>query len=128
MITRADIHNLLMRNDRAVERAILAIHNRQTQDEQASHTTRYSNGIGFRANHASKGSYYAKWLLQGKHLSPWHLSQARTIALHYTKQLTEIANSKKSNPIMHLDPIEFSKTIAAQDPFQKTVGVGFLKV
>ena len=90
----AKIEKLLRENDRAVERAMVAIYDRQTQDEKATSDTRHNNGRGFRANHASKGSYYARWVLGGRRLSGHHLENARKIALHYRKQLAAVANAK----------------------------------
>ena len=92
----AKIEKLLRDNDRAVERAIVAIYDRQTQDEKASSDTKHNNARGFRANHASKGSYYARWVLGGRRLTGLHLDNARKIALHYRKQLCEIANARET--------------------------------
>lgn len=96
MWNEAKIETLLHANDRAVERAIVAIYDRQTQDEKASSDTRHNNARGFRADHASKGSYYARWVLGGRRLSGHHLENARKIALHYRKQLAEIANAREA--------------------------------
>ena len=96
MWTKESIQHLIRTNDRAVERAILAIFARQTTDEQAQQVTRYTNHRGFRSNHASKGSYYAKWVSSGRRLSGKHLDNARKIALQYHRQLVEVANKKES--------------------------------
>lgn len=96
----AYIQWLLMQRDDAVERAILAIYARQTADEQATKTTRHSNGRGFSGADASLGSYYARWILDGKHLNGRHLERARTMSLKYVGQLLEVAKEKQaSQPI-----------------------------
>jgi hypothetical protein len=92
----AKIKNLLNSNDLAVERAIIAIYDRQTQDEKSASDTKHRNGRGFRSNHASKGSYYARWCLSGRRLTGHHLANARKIALHYVRQLAEVAVNKNS--------------------------------
>lgn len=97
---KAKIEKLLNENDKAVERAITAIYDRQTQDEKATSDTRHNNGRGFRANHASKGSYYARWCLGGRRLTGHHLANARKIALHYTQQLADVANAKAVTPVV----------------------------
>ena len=94
MWTIERIRTLLHSSDKAVERAIVAIHERQTRDEQATSCTRHSNQRGFRANHASKGSYYARWIAKGRKLTGRHLDNARQIALQYTRQLLEVAQEK----------------------------------
>lgn len=95
MWTKESIINLIDTNDRAVERAIIAIYDRQTQDEKATSDTHHTNHRGFRSNHASKGSYYARWILSGRHLTGHHLENARKIARHYHRQLLEIATATK---------------------------------
>jgi hypothetical protein len=89
--TEERIASLLAKNDGAVERAILAIWNRQTADEKGAKHTRHSNGIGFSGSDASLGSYYAQWLRNGRHLSGQHLAKARAMAQKYRKQLLSIA-------------------------------------
>lgn len=88
------IVTLLQTNNKAVEKAIVVIYNRQTLDEQQSKETKHSNGIGFSGAHAALGTYYAKWILDGKSLSGTHLERARKMALRYTAQLLEEIKSK----------------------------------
>jgi hypothetical protein len=90
--TEQQIIALLTCNNRAVERAILAIYDRQTQDEKRSDDTKHDNKIGFSAGDAKKGSYYARWVMSGRNLSRHHLNRARRMAVKYRRQLTEIAN------------------------------------
>jgi hypothetical protein len=92
--TREDITALLTSSDRAVERAMVAIWKRQTADEQATETTRHSNGVGFSGWTARSGTYYAGWVQSGRQLTGKHLDKARKIALHHAGQLTAIANER----------------------------------
>jgi hypothetical protein len=94
MWTEARIVELLSTNALAVERAMVAIYNLQTADERESGETRRLNGVGFSGAHARKGTYYAKWVLNGKRLSGKHLESARKMALSYRKQLLMLANGK----------------------------------
>jgi hypothetical protein len=89
---RNGIRHLLLTNDRAVERAMVAIYKRQTADEKATDDTKHVNGRGFNCCHAKRGSYFARWVLSGRRLSGWHLETARKMALRYTRQLAEVAN------------------------------------
>lgn len=93
--TVESIVTLLQSNDRAVERGILAIYNRQTQDEKSTDTTRHTNNVGFSGADASRGSYYARWIMSGRHLTGEHLSKARAIALKYRGQLLQIATQPR---------------------------------
>lgn len=96
MWTKEAIERLLKENDRAVERGLVAIYHRQTSEEQNSKTTIHRNGMGFSGAHASYGSYLAKWILSGKHLNGNHLVKGRSLILHYTGQLLEVANQREA--------------------------------
>lgn len=90
--TKEMIAESIRADHRWVERAILAIHGRQTPAERSAHTTMIHNSVGFNAFDARTGSYYANWISQGKHLSGRHLEKGRKIALRYVGQLEQIAN------------------------------------
>jgi hypothetical protein len=85
---------LLNMNDRAVERAMVAIYNRQTADEQVSSDTKHQNGVGFTGADARLGTYYAKWVLKGNSLTGNHLMRARMMSYKYVRQLTDIATAR----------------------------------
>lgn len=90
--TKESIKDLLQRNDRAVERALLAIYNRQTDAERQAERTVVHNGVGFNAFDAPLGSYLASWVGKGKPLTGPFLDKGRRLASKYVGQLTEIAN------------------------------------
>lgn len=90
--TKESIKDLLQRNDRAVERALLAIYNRQTGEERQAERTVVHNSVGFSAFDARLGTYYAKWVSGGKSLTEPHLGKARRLATKYVGQLADIAN------------------------------------
>lgn len=107
MWTKERIQHLLATNDLAVERAIVAIYDRQTQDEKDVNAARHDNRRGFRSNHANTGSFFARIILKGwkqdrlagrprqVHLNPEKLAKARRIAMQYHRQLCEVANVKE---------------------------------
>jgi len=90
--TRDQINHLLESNDRAVERGIIRLYNLQTSDEQVAQHTKHLNNMGFQSNVSKLGTYYARWILRGNHLTGVHLSRARKIAIRHSRQLVEIAN------------------------------------
>lgn len=90
--TRTEIEEMINAHDGAVERAMVAIWERQTADEQTSQTTNHSNGRGFCGWAARSGTYYAEWVRSKRHLTGKHLVKARKIALHHAGQLTDFAN------------------------------------
>ena len=92
--TRDEIKAQILADDRWVERAIVAIYNKQTSHEQAIGSTTVHNGVGFAHCHANLGSYYARWIKSDKMLSGRHLDKGRKIALRYVGQLTKIANGE----------------------------------
>jgi hypothetical protein len=89
--TPETIKALLDRDVLAVERAVVAIYRRQTEDEKEAYETKHHNRVGFAACHAGLGTYYAKWILSGKHLSGSHVERARRMVHHYAGQLHQIA-------------------------------------
>lgn len=93
------IKALLDSSDAAVERAVVAIFKRQTDDEQVREETRHRNGVGFAACHAHRGSYYARWILAGRHLSGQHLDKARRMVRWYARQLCEIAAASTAQAV-----------------------------
>jgi hypothetical protein len=117
--TRTQIDNLLNTSDRAVERAMIVLFERQTEDEKSSADTRHDNSRGFNCTDARAGTRFARFL-QGmddsnrvrfpkkslghpiarrifrRHCkngeSP--MGRARRIALTHSRQLVEEANDK----------------------------------
>lgn len=93
MYTEQIIVDKINTNQAWLERAIVAIFEFQTRDEQNTESTHWRNNVGFNAGDAHKLSYYAKWIRSGKHLDGKHLEIARKRIIKYRKQLTKIANS-----------------------------------
>jgi hypothetical protein len=93
-----EIKALLDRSIEAVERGLVAIYRRQTEDEQVSYETKHHNRVGFASCHARRGTYYAKWILSGRHLSGSHVECARKMARCYAGQLCQIALANQGNP------------------------------
>ena len=75
------------------ERALVALYNRQTNDEQDQHTTRHQNRIGFNGFDAKFLSKLAEQILCGKHLSEKQLLFAQKAIGKYAGQLCEMANA-----------------------------------
>ena len=116
MHTKEALTELLRVNNRAVERAMVRLYERQTSDEQASKTTKYRNGRGFSGCDAGIGSYYARWVQAGKPLSGKHLERARRMACKYVGQLVEIANERVAKPMQaHMNDVKMAQAEAAAD-------------
>ena len=90
--TRDNINHMLYHNPLAVERAMVRLYSMQTSDEATASTARWLNGQGFSATTAKRGSYYARWVGGGRHLTGSHLQRAREIALWHSRQLVTFAN------------------------------------
>lgn len=103
--TKEEILNLL-NNQRYLERAIVAIFEKQTQDEQATNSTKLNNNIGFNGPDAHLGSYMAKFILTGikqyrkdygNNLNGKFLEKAKKIMPKYAGQLLSMAKNKQAN-------------------------------
>lgn len=90
--TRQEIEAMLATNNHAVERAMSALLTRQTEDERRDADAKHLNNRGFAASTSRRGTYFARWVASGRHLTGTHLEVARKIALHHAGQLTDIAN------------------------------------
>lgn len=97
------IRTLLLTNDRAVERALVALATRQTQDEFNTEQTRLQNGIGFTGSDAKIMTSMAKQVSRGRTLTEKQLAYLRSgksdrfphRICKYARQLLEISQEKK---------------------------------
>lgn len=110
------IRAMLLVDNRAVERALIALFNRQTEDEQVVDETRVLNRVGFSAADAKRLSKSAKWVISGHHIDGWFLKEARRRVLKYSRQLADIANATSTKKVKRVD---FSKVV--EDPNEQWV-------
>jgi hypothetical protein len=97
-----------------IGRALVALYNRQVDEEQSSNITKYKNGVGFSANDARVGTLGAKcYLREGKLteklLKPWVNTDPKTglpRICKYAGQLNEIALAKAAAKRLKSNPIE----------------------
>lgn len=99
------IKDLLKNNDKAVERAIVAIFNRQTESEKTTESTVEKNGVGFNGFDAKFFSSLAQQIQSGRTLSAKQISFARKGILKYSKQLASIANEKAQVETVDVDKV-----------------------
>jgi hypothetical protein len=78
-----------------IERAILALHARQTEVEQNVRDTRYRNGRGFTPADARRLSRMADQLLAKMQLRPWQEQQAKDRLQKYCGQLARTYNAQQ---------------------------------
>jgi hypothetical protein len=83
-------------DQRWLERAILALDARQTEDERQSGQTVHDNDKGWNAYDASLGTYLANYLRSGRHLSGQWVTKARNMVRKYAGQLARIAAAKQA--------------------------------
>lgn len=108
--TRDSLLALLDRDDligwTAVERSLVALHERQTIAEQNTEQTLEHNGVGFQSCHASTGSWLVKTVIaeakakgygEGRRLRGKAFVKAHKIVRKYAgTQLLEIARAKEA--------------------------------
>lgn len=101
MYTKEQIVNMLKDKDVAVARALVALYNRQTADEQQTEATTHRNGMGFRPCHSFMGSemaqfYLTKGFLTKKQIDYWRspMKDGKMRIEIYAGQLLKIANNK----------------------------------
>ena len=93
----ATIREKLATNKAWIERAVIALHDRQTTDEQATNETTHDNRKGFNKPDARRMSFVANFLK-----SLGHLTEEKALTVYgprlqkYAKQLARIAQEKKA--------------------------------
>lgn len=87
---------LMMGDVRWIERAVIAIFNKQTENEKEVESTNMRNNVGFTGADAKILTSFAKQLLKNKnrHLSDKQLAIAKRRIVKYAGQLAKIANGK----------------------------------
>lgn len=76
IVTRASLMALLQdeaKRPHVIGRALVALFNNQTRDEQSANHTTQDNTIGFSGSDAKSGSITAKYYLKHKTLLPWQV-------------------------------------------------------
>lgn len=89
---KAYIANKLQTDNAWLRRAVVAIYERQTIDEQSTESTNHHNGRGFTGADASFLSSIAKVIIEKRHsLTEKQLNCTRKKMMKYTGQLVKIA-------------------------------------
>jgi hypothetical protein len=90
-----EIRSLLEKSDKAVQRAIVALYERQTESERNTEATVEKNGVGFNGFDAKFFSSLAQQIQSGRVLSQKQIAFARKGIMKYSKQLAQIANGRE---------------------------------
>lgn len=93
--TKREIANNVQNNYEWTKRAILALYERQTIDEQISQHTNHDNNRGYNKTDARFMSSLAEWIKSNRSLTSKQLFVARKKLEKYHAQLTDIANGKR---------------------------------
>ena len=102
---RGSINRLLLRNPKAVEKALILLHDRQTTDEQQTGQTSHANKRGFGAFDAEIFSSFAMQIKRGRWLSPKQIAVCLKLDKHgnprigrYWAQLAELIPTDAKPP------------------------------
>lgn len=81
---------------------LVILHDRQTEFEQATRSTKDRNGRGFMSSHAVHGTRMAQAVLSGAVLEAEDLQRAVEMVSHYTRQIAAHLReeAKQANPDM----------------------------
>jgi hypothetical protein len=92
--TKEEIKAMLLRNPKAVERALIVLNELQTTDEKAIKQTRWDNNKGFNVPDAGILGTLANHLQNGGNLNEIQKELALSRVQKYAGQLARIANEK----------------------------------
>ncbi len=87
--TKEFIQEKLSNDLRWIERGVLVLFNRQTEDEKTQLGTHWDNGRGFNKSDSRYLSYISNYLMGGRHLSGRHLEKVSSKLPKYWKQIQE---------------------------------------
>ena len=106
MITKGSLYSMITeahpeKVQHIVGRALVALFNRQVEDEKATNATRLTNHMGFTQGDARQGSITAKFYLKHGYLEAWQVNRwlsrdvRGTMRIQkYWRQLDEVAREK----------------------------------
>ena len=87
--TKDEIKLKLSTDPRWIERGLIVIYNRQTEEEKSIKETKELNGVGFSGTDSRYLTYCSEWLLKGNHLSGVHLQKVSKILPKYWRQILD---------------------------------------
>jgi len=93
--TKEFIKEKLSTDVRWMERGLVVLFSRQTDDEKSVKRTRHLNGRGFNKSDGEYLSYVSKYILNGGKLSGHHLTKVSTKLPKYWGQILEEIELKK---------------------------------
>ena len=108
LVTRESLLQMLNNQNplyvqKVVGRALTALLQRQTQEEQTTNETKVNNNIGFAGCDARSGSLSAKYYIKHQRLEDWMVERWVKVGAtgypricKYAKQLNEIATSRSA--------------------------------
>mgnify|MGYP000209306595 CR=1 FL=1 len=111
IVTKDSLKQMLEQSDeekraRIIGRALVALFNRQTREEQASNDTRQFNNVGFSGADAKSGSLTAKYFLKHRRLEKWQIERWLKPSKNgyprickYAAQLNEVACEKAEQAV-----------------------------
>lgn len=92
---KAIVRQMLLTNNEWLVRGLVALHNRQTEDEKRSQDTKYLNKRGFNSADARLlSSFAAQWKARNW-LSDKQMTRMRGMMLKYAGQLARIARGEE---------------------------------
>jgi len=99
-ISKRQVAERIASDDDFMLMALVILHDRQTEFEQATKTTVSRNRRGFMSSHAVNGTKLAEKVLGGEALDAEEIAKARDIVGHYSRQISAHLreDAKASNP------------------------------
>ena len=94
MYTKEQIQDNLRSNPRWIQRSLVVLYQRQTQDEQTTGKTRVFNNVGFNGPDSGYLSYCSRWVLSGRNLNEKHLQKCGSRLPKYWRQIQSLIQER----------------------------------
>lgn len=111
MFTKETVIAMMETDQSFLEKCIVTIYEKQTEDEQRTKETRHNNGVGFTHGDSIRGSWYAQHILRGlnqyrkvygNNLTGEHIIKARKFMKKYAGQVIKFADALESKGVMSI--------------------------
>jgi hypothetical protein len=113
LLTKSELREKIISDRKVLVKAILALNEYQTRDEQKEERAKYQNNVGFKSCHASKGSGMAKfyqnhgfltekqmgWWLRGYNGKPRILNYLNQLHRIHVKKYIQVTGEKNAEKV-----------------------------
>lgn len=97
--TKEFIQNKLSTDVKWIERTLVVLYEYQTEEEKEVGGTIMFNGVGFNGVDGRFLTKCSKWVINGRHLSGYHLDRCKRVLPKYWRQIQQIIRHRQQQTV-----------------------------